>query len=63
MDTIGALLIRVCKRVSLINFESNRQILNYLVQFFGVKISIQLANLVFIFFGSIYIFLNQIKNL
>jgi hypothetical protein len=43
--------VGVCKRSDLIGFESNRYILDYLVRFFGLKISVQLkilANSVFV---------------
>jgi hypothetical protein len=41
----------MCKRIGLIGFELNRQILDYLVRFFGLKFSVQLKILVNLIFA------------
>jgi hypothetical protein len=45
-----SLQLWVCKRIGLIDFKLNRQILNSLVRFFGLKISARLKSLVYSIF-------------
>jgi hypothetical protein len=52
-----SVIIRVCKRIGLIDFELNRQILGYLDRFFGLKISVRLKILINSVFFSLIQFI------